>query len=333
MALSAAVFLLAASCSKTELAHPSEDNRNNIQQDNTEERILGFLDEVTTGRLKSSTTYDLDESIWLLESSLTYSLADPSQEGSEIIRGEARIPVPVTNQELTSEAIVSLYTSLYDTLYSAASQSGHQDIYLEYLNLSWDEDNGDKCIRMEYAFGFGIQLINPSSPFGPDDWWWYGMGMGKCNGIVCCSGKDATTEIMRKIMYNMAIPFGHAYFTDVETVILRNPLDLPAGSPAPNFCFFSIFYNTSEPPFDTSFHTCLSPVEMNYYYSNIQQLIPQNKPFVDPTNPSLGFKVPMGIYLVPSEYYNSNGNLVVEHILFLLYGVSHTSTSWQAHQW
>lgn len=326
--------LLAAlvACSKTDL--PEMDIHDNTLMPSTEKRITDFIELARQDNpIKSTTTYSKEEGIWLLESSLTYSLANPSMEGSEALSGSFSLQIPPFETSIPASELVSLYGNLYDSLFSVVSRNTLQDAYLEFVNLDWNTEGSTNQLKLEYVFGYGGASSYANLPYGPDDWWWYGMGMGRCNGIVCCQGKDATTELMRKSLLNLSVPLGHAYFTDVEAIIVRNPQDLPPGSPDPNYCFFPVFYNNSSPPFDSSFHTCLSPYEMNYYYGSIQSLIPQNRPFVDPQDPSQGYKVPMGIILVPSEYFTNAGHLVVEHILFIFYGISHPSSQWQPYSW
>ncbi|MBE0641257.1 MAG: hypothetical protein IH599_04425 [Bacteroidales bacterium] len=283
--------------------------------------------------MKSTLSYDKEEGIWLLESSLTYSLANPSREGSEVLGGTLKLQVPPCSTSISATQLGTIYANLYDSLFSVVSRNELQDAYLEFINLDWTAEENSNFITLEYMFGYGGAASYANSPYGPDDWWWYGMGMGRCNGVVCCQGKDATTEIMRKTLLNMAIPFGHAYFTDVEVVIVRNPMDLPQGNPDPNHCYFPLFYSNGSPAYDTSFHSCLSPFEMNYYYGSIQSLMSQNRPYINPLDPSQGLKVPVGILLVPSEYLNSHGYSVLEHILFIFYGISHPSAQWQPHSW
>ncbi|HRZ77086.1 MAG TPA: hypothetical protein P5248_06950 [Bacteroidales bacterium] len=325
------IILLGSACSKADLY---EVHRQDLILQDPETRIIEFLSMIQEDHLqKSSTCLEVEECLWLMESSLTYSLADPLRESADIFSGKSRLEISATGPSLPLQTVALMYQALSDTLFAVVSKNGLQDAFLEFVDLKWVTEDGQVFVTMDYAFGHGGIPSYLSSSFGPQDWWWYGMGMGRCNGMVCCQGKDATTEIMRKAMLNLSTPLGHAYYTDIEAVIVRNPNGPYSSSIDPNYCFYPIFYNTTHPPFDSTFHTCLSPQEMNFHYTQIQSLITQNRPLADPLDPSLGFKQPVGIALLPSEYYDAHGYYVVEHILFMFYGISHTSATWTPYAW
>lgn len=322
-----------SNCNKINPADTPELQQSEFSRDPAETRILNFLDALQTDGLKSTEEYEKEEGIWLLESSFNYVFVDPISEGEELIRGEVKIPLCLSGGKVNASQLCEVYAKFSDSLYAKAAEYSLENLYLDGLNLEWVTEDETTYLRMDYAFGGGSYVSNHSGDFGSEDWWWYGMGMGRCNGTVCCAGKDAATQLMWKSSLNIAYPVGHSYFTDIEAVMVTNPKVLPPNSGNPNYCFYPLFFNINQPPFDTNFHMCLSPFEMNYYYNQIQQIIPAYKPLADPTNPGLGYKTYAGVIVLPSSYTNAQGDLVVEHMALILYGISHTSTNWQAHQW
>jgi len=303
------------------------------KEDPTENKVLEFLASTKDPTQKSGEMIPAEEGLWLLEAALNYALVNPFDKGTEIHEGTIRIPFPAGNSSLPASLLASIFSRITDSLQLLAFNSGIVVPALDRLDLERNNTTLNDTIFIHYCFTGGSPPTGYLEPFGQDDWWYYGMGSGRCNGFSGGTGKDATTELLRKAYANMAYPTGHSFFTDLETVIVRNPLQLPGNGPDPNYCFFPVFYNTNNPPYDNSFHDCLCPDEMNYYYDNLLCLQQAYKPLVDPTNPSLGTKDFAGYFLIPSVYINNNGFLVIEHILFLTYGISHTAIHWTAYHW
>lgn len=327
--LACSLCLIIQGCEKV----PEDDCTNSSPSTPTEKRILQFLDGIERHTLKSSVLYDKSEGIWLLEASANYVYVNPEEKGSDFMKGRADFPVHLENDKLSGTALAELYTQISDTLYTSLAEYALDNPYLEYLDFSWTESNGQEYLRMDFAFGGGSHPINPAGSFTAEDWWWYGLGMGQCNGAVCCAGKDAATQMMWKATYNISYPFGHAYFTDIDAVLINNPVDLPANHPNPNYCYFPTFYNTSQPPYDINFHTCLSPFEMNYHFNQILDMIPVYRPFIDPSDPGLGRKDFAGLIIIPISTSNANGYQVIDHMTLLLYGISNASSQTTPYAW
>lgn len=316
----------------------ADDTAKPMQQDASSnqvvERITKFIDKIEGKQMKSSEEYSREESEWLLEASANYLYVRPEADCDEIYKGEALLSVALSNDKVNGQQIAALYSQIVDTLSGFVSHLNLNEPALQMLDMKWVDSNGQSSLKMTFIFGSGGGgPINLPGNFGSSDWWWYGMGMGKCNGQVCCTGKDAATQIMQLVRWNMPYPMYHSFFTDIDGILLSNPIDLPPNHPDPNYCYFPTFYNTSQPPYDSSFHLCLSPLEMNYYYNQLISMINPFKPYIDPNNPSLGKKSFAGTIIIPVTTQNSNGYEVVEHMTILLYGKSNGSITLPAYDW
>lgn len=331
--LAGLVLLPLGSCKKEPLA---EVDGQVMLVDETERKVKDFIAKVEKRKMKSGEEFEKEESLWLLEASGNYVYVNYQEEGEDIIRGECYFPVTFDNNEkIDGLALSEVWADIADTLSAIAALAAGEEIHLKFLDMSWETQESQDYLKLEYTFvrgGTGAPW-SPNADWGPDAYWWYAMGWGMCNGNVCCTGKDATTEMSRRFMLNMAYPTNHKYFTDIEIVPLMNPINLPPGSPNPNFCYFNTFYSTNQPPFDTTHHLCLSPTEMNFHYHKINSLIPTLKPLEDPQNPISNPKTFAGIIFIPVQTLNNNGYEVASHTVLLLYGISHPSPSWLPHGW
>lgn len=330
--LAVGVLLPLGSCKKEPL---TEVEGQELGMDETERKVKDFIAKVEKRKMKSGEEFEKEESLWLLEASGNYVYVNPEEDGEDIIRGECYFPVSFNNDKIDGMALSEVWADIADTLHGIATQASGEEIHLKFMDMDWENLDGQDFLKIEYTFVRG-QTSAPwsvNANWGPDAYWWFAMGWGMCYDTVCCTGKDASTEITRRVMMNMGYPLNHKYFTDLEYVPLINPVDLPANSPDPNFCYFNTFYSTNQPPFQATHHLCLSPTEMNYHYHKIVSLIPGLKPLVDPQNPGLGHKVFAGIVFVPVHTMNSNGYEVASHTALLLYGISHGSSTWIPYGW
>jgi hypothetical protein len=111
--------------------------------------------------------------------------------------------------------------------------------------------------------------------FGPTDYWYFGnctggWGGGKCGPYSGYDDSDAALEITKKARLRLASPV-NCYFTNPQTFVVQpNGLIVVPGDVYDNWCDYYLFSNDSEIP---NYHTCLEPIEMNFYLNGAVKLM------------------------------------------------------------
>jgi hypothetical protein len=109
--------------------------------------------------------------------------------------------------------------------------------------------------------------------FGPDDYWVWGFGMGKCNGTL--QPWDASSKLTQHANADGCI-LPISCYTSVEKSPDIYPTDVPVSPPNPfGYGDYLLFEKSGLYPV---VHQCLSPDAMNYYLASLKTIANMYKP-------------------------------------------------------
>lgn len=203
--------------------------------------------------LKSNQLISLDSTIWYVEGILNYERANNSHEFTSHKFIKDTIENFSKGENLSTIDILNLYQTLEVILNQRQNQNGNHDIDFIDLNLQRSLNDNNFIIMTHVIGEKGIQ---PSyKPFGPTDYWEPGGFTGKCGDYAGqCIGRDATTELTSKINSVLSTP---GYYTSIVNEYAEPFMFESNDNPYGNFMMW-----TSTIP-----NYCISPEELNYYYS------------------------------------------------------------------
>lgn len=339
LVLTAGLALLGQACQKEPFtdSFKASPKGNDLE---VESRIMRFIEFAaampTTGNEKSgSETMDPEEAIWLIEGSLNYAYVNPLDKGSMLAVDSIIVSINKTGSKISEAEAARVFMEIFDSLFIQANMIGNTQKTLDMLDIRIANELGSEMdLEIAYSFSETSYPLSISQPYGPEDWWWFGFGMGKCSAYSGWFGKDAATEITTKIKFNLSQPVNHSFYTDLSTKFVRisDLQPLPPGTD-PNYFAYPLFFNTNTPPWSGSFHYCISPLEMDFYFNGSYNLLNTYKPLKDSTDPALGYKSVVYALIIPSENMTPTGDIQIQHSLVAVYGISHSSVNWQPYYW
>lgn len=274
--------------------------------------IEGFKSDLKS-HLKVGEELNIDSVIWYIEASLneTYARADYTNELVWIDSAFVDIPLTNNNMVLLSDVKVANDTLIKKLSEHYHAVSGEKSLLLVDITLLFVAEDKITIRMKDYVANRPVPPTPNEWTFGPGDYWYWGLGMGKCTepGFL---GLDAATQITTYA--NNSLPFGGStqYFINLSNTGTILPDDVPASSPNP-FGYIStlLFFNASD--FLPETNDCLEPAAMNYYLNNIKQIaqLPQYNPIGKP----------VAHYFVESDIANSTEFWMHIHKVTITYGI------------
>jgi len=226
-----------------------------------EKRIIAFRDKIDLIRknptLKSG--FDpmyVDSAVWYIEATSNLTYGDASFETEEFIVDSAFIEVPVTNGQILWADVQVAYDQVIDSLAEHNANITANEKQLIVADISLKESN-DNSATFKVTSGFGTD--------GPTDYvndypWYWGWELGRCDGSGLGVGKDAADKIAQLAKYNISVPTGNSYYTDVVFEEVYG-------------CYYTnnngdclIFEDFQE---YTLNHQCLSTTEISFYKNDL----------------------------------------------------------------
>jgi len=223
---------------------------------------------------KSGETMPADSAEWYLEGLLNYEQANNSHVFGDVDFYYDTLAVNVANGQISLDELNYLYTGIDNRAEAIRQETGNENYTFDIVDLKLETTglkSGTQDLIVSLSggiIGSGLNYV----PFGPSDSWYWGYGMGKCEGGFI--GRDASTELQRKFRNPIAVP-GAGYFISVES-ILEFPgapeFDDPFNAPYDGYMIYS--QGGLNPDFDQ----CLSPADLNYYLSKFDFIRDTRKP-------------------------------------------------------
>ncbi len=224
---------------------------------------------------------------WNIEALLNATYANASLPYSKYSEETNTFSVPVTNNVVAANSLLLAYEMAQNYL------SQH------YYGLTSDFKNPvliDVEVASITASSVNLKMTtiiatdNLNGPemncnvFTPMDYWYCNAGRGTCCGNPGNFGLDAA-DVLRNAI-NLRYPLGtlqnHSYFTDIEDIEINplhdkpfdiiNPNDVTPFDDKRDYLVFATRVN-SMPQTE-----CINPVDMNWYYCNIYNIITQATP-------------------------------------------------------
>lgn len=322
------------SCNKDPL--PEKEKAGVALAFDVEQKLTRFIDYSQTlasePRLKSGgDPLETEEAIWLIEAAINYAYANNLEKGDLLTLDTFKMVLSTNGGGLSEADAAYAFLSIFDTLDAKADLLGQTPKKLDMFDIATAEESaGQVEVEVCYSFSSLVPPPNPFDPFTTTDWWWFGYGMGRCDGSGTGHGQDAAGLMTLKLNNTLPVPVNQHFYTDLEKKLFTVDLYLPFPQGVnPNYCACPLFYSTEATPWAAGFHMCLSPDEMNFHNNSMVNLMAQARPFIDPGNPSQGYKHIVFAMVIPTERTNAGGYKEVSHALMVFYGVAHSSNNYQ----
>lgn len=241
----------------------------------------------------------IEDATWNVEALLNASYANAASSINEISRSEYSFSIPHTNGEINNENLLLAFESSRSALETQYENVNSDDKQIVYADLEM-EDMSQTFVNFKLST---LISINPDSYTPPDgdcevfdpilDWWYAVTEQGMCCEPYGGLGKDAADILETEINNRHAYPADHLYFVDEEVVEIYPYYGISHPDDPPN----SAAYYLENPDFDLSSSSCrnhlvwhaqgsdvnggcgcVSPTDLDWYYCNMCDLIPQFAP-------------------------------------------------------
>lgn len=222
-----------------------------------------------SSELKSSDSLSVDSTLWYIEITANYTYGNATVKNESVSVDSSFHSVPVNNGMISMEDINTTYADIIDAVrshyYSVQSSEKH---LLAVIVKQEELTSGELTVKVLSTVVSGPYTGNFT--FQPWENWMYGMGLGMCDGSF--QGRDAASEIARRIMLRKAVPTGYYYYEPYP----NNPVYISAdyypvpNVPASNICSHYMWWEDSNLP---DFHLCIPSNELNFYLTGTEHVI------------------------------------------------------------
>jgi len=231
-----------------------------------EKRIIAFRDKVDLIRknptLKSgSDPMDVDSAVWYIEATSNLTYGDASFETEKFIVDSAFIEVPVTNGQILWADVQAAYDQVVDSLSVHNANITANQKQLMVADVSLKESN-DNSATLELTSGFGTDETSGLGIGNVYPWYW-GWELGRCDGSGSGVGYDAANKIAQLANYNISVPIGNSYYTDVE---YRSSTGCEYTNNNGDCLLFEDYQEY------TLTHQCLSTTDISFYKSGLMSV-------------------------------------------------------------
>ena len=272
VAVMAALLIAAAGIITFEACNKKNEVLSNIPELNVSELPAMDMEMIAFGeKLKSAAkggeTMSLGEAVRNVTNYQNYRLCDAGKCQKDIteITIESKIAVKDGSVELSD--LNSLYNNNRKRILAEYNSLGmiSKSIYSIYSKVDGDSKDGDSVmITTKVVIRSGDDMPEPTSFIVGDDWYDFNEA-GKCDGT--CSGRDAITELLRKIRMSLSrpmCPVGRPYFYDYVDTMLVSDYYFDTLSPNGQYGMVHHFGDC-----DMFVPVCIPYYDMNYYLNSI----------------------------------------------------------------
>lgn len=269
LCLLSAVLVLGLSACKKEVDLKVQQLSTLSDRDSQIGRLVSDFKVRMSSDLKSSDSLSVDSTLWYIEITANYTYGDATVRNETVSIDSSTHYVSVKNGMISMDDISDVYSDIIDTVrshyYGVQSSEKHLlAVIVKQQELSSEE----LTVRVFSTVVSGPYTGNFS--FQPWENWMYGMGLGMCDGS--CQGRDAASEIARRIMLRKAVPSGYYYYEPYP----NNPVSINADNypipnlPPSNICSHYMWWEDSNLP---DFHYCIPANELNFYLTGTEYVI------------------------------------------------------------
>lgn len=277
----------------TALGAPLFQSQPSSGQDEARERLQAFRETLSAASKGSGlrvTGTSLEDAAWGVEALLNanYAVADWPIEA--IDKETALVPTGSSGGNLSGAQLLALRDSTLSVLEAHLNKFAGTARSLALVDVSQEEDNGEVYFKIDSYVRKAPDPsgAGPTGVFDEDDYWYFSHG--KCgpfdpngNGPAG-SGPGAADKLMLEVNLRVPLPSNHLFFTDIELMELDPASGFPFNLvnpdddvPGDSYRDYLVYYLNLQAS-NASELSCLSPSEMAWYYSNIQDIAQQAAP-------------------------------------------------------
>jgi hypothetical protein len=289
------IALMLSACKK--------DNQNQIVQNTGEEiywtaedlkiqnNILSFQDKIKNNSFKSGETLELDSAVWYLEALMNYNYSTPDSSFVNLtVDTTFEFNLPVNDDLVDFSNLSEAAFAMEEHIVNYLNNMPNSIKFMVVADVHIKDDDfksGSKTISI--TTGYGSEYIdNPSAytPFGEDDYWYYGDGYmdngGYCDGPNEGqeTGSDAAEEIEFKInnpnvSWDDPYPAG-SYIVGLGDVFTYSSLYQAPDYDNDNWLDYLMYYEDDglgNDGWPKEIDACLEPEEMNFYLQGTLDVI------------------------------------------------------------
>jgi hypothetical protein len=312
------------SCSKQDVARKDATGKQQIIM-STEDLIfqdnfVQFRDKVRyihdNPSYKSGEVMDANEAIKQIESLFNATYGFPDKQYGKTKTNKTTVLIGMNDSE---EVLLDDVVSTFDEIINIVTQFYYQCEFNQKGFLLLDLEKGETADGQVEIFLRSVIGEKESNwnPFGPDDYWWYGLYKGDCEWNN--SGTDAAEKIEEAVnIYRPIVspPPGYifTYSAFEQVVLFGHEYESEIGEKL-------IFYKENESGTFTWEDKCLDPDEMNFHFYGEQEVIYTRLP-IDLVKPS-NWVFRVCNLLGKQEFNPTNGFPSIHHNNELTYALRH----------
>ena len=296
--LLAGVMITMYSCTKrNESSAPQKANQSGLSAEDIRMNALiqGFQKDLAyyykNPDIKDGASKSVDSALWILESTLNYSHAFPSELYTDFEIDTLSLSV---NKNADGEVLMTELAQKYQELKNIVSvnynDSEFEEKALDGIVMTKQNENSDAANFSVMVFT-GEKGIDPGppnpivdGPFEEGDNWWYGEDGGQCDAPGM-KDSDAAQELKIEMEAYIAEQNQGAFFLGPFQIVedlKGGDEEIQIDDTPDNYLDYYLYYASTEIGPCTDDVLCVEWTEMNYYYQKLKSLLysflPENRP-------------------------------------------------------
>lgn len=210
------VLVLGISCKKD-----SDSTQKTNQSNKITNQLLSFKQNML---LKSNGSLPSDSAVWYLEGLLNLENANNNHDFNGLDFYNDTLSCTVNSNSISVAELDQLYQQITTWLNALKAENPNTNYTFDIVDLEL-LTNSLKSSSEELKVIASAGIIGTThnyEPFGPDDYWIWGSGLGKCGSYSGqFIGRDATTELEQHINYPFHLIPGPSYWISCTTRIAQ----------------------------------------------------------------------------------------------------------------
>lgn len=287
--------MLLSSCSKQdksmELNVPNTNQQQLLaenqpaNQDAIVDRIHAFkevLKNAENGVEFRNDELSIEDAIWGIEALMNIKYAMPAIEFTDMQKQLAVVPINTNQGVLSNQEVATAYAQVKEALQTHINSvySSNERSFIA-IDLESTTVNNSPSIQVVSYIRKKTNVVPPlADVFGETDYWFWGNGLGRCNGLPGGDDEDAADQLFKELNARRPLPPNFLSFTNLENKSIF-PED-PYGADYFNYNNTNndpqrqyLIYSFSGP---ININHCFSPATMDWFYDNWVTAINDLKP-------------------------------------------------------
>ena len=244
--------------------------------------ILNFQSKIKNNSFKDGETITADSAIWYLEALLNFNYSNPDSSFVNLtVDTTFEFQLPVNNDMVNFSNVSNAAFAMEEHILNYLNNMPNSIKFLIAADVKFKANelkDGSKTITITTGYGSGY-IDNPAAytPFGENDYWWYGSNGGGCESNNSNSS-DAAIEIEDKINNPNCIldPYPPHYIVNVGVGTVSG--DEYRNDDDPSYPYYDnwldyMMYCESEWDNLLQLDGCLEPIEMNFHLQGTLDVI------------------------------------------------------------